>query len=68
MSQTKKKSVKLNVNKYKSEKRKGDKKNLIIQKRTRNKHIYLQIKRDTKKKVQKLTKKRTEHKTHEKHI
>jgi len=39
------------------EKREGDKKSLIIQKRKRNKHIYLEIKRDTKKKVQKLTKK-----------
>ena len=55
--------------KYISQKKsEGDKKSLIIQKRTRNKHIYLQIKRDTKRKVQKLTKKRTKHKTHEKHI
>ena len=48
-------------------KRERDKKSLIIQKITRNKHIYLQIKRDTKKSP-KTHKKRKKHKTHEKHI
>ena len=36
---------------------KGTKKSLIIQKRKRNKHIYLQIKRDTKKKSKNSQKK-----------
>ena len=53
--------VRKKVKKYKSEKKGWG------QKKSRNKHIYLQIKRDTKKSP-KTHKKRTKHKTHEKHI
>ena len=43
--------VRKKVKKYKSEKREGDKK------KSRNKHIYLQIKKDTKKKSKNSQKK-----------